>query len=45
MADLRASLKTLAPLPDDTAVLPGHNSLTPIGAERRRVFALYGDPE
>lgn len=45
MADMRASLKKLAALPDDTAVLPGHNSLTTIGAERRRVFALYGDPE
>ena len=45
MADMRASLKKLAALPDDTAVLPGHNNLTTIGAERRRVFALYGDPE
>lgn len=45
MAEMRASLKKLAMLPDDTAVLPGHNSLTTIGAERRRVFALYGDPE
>ena len=45
MADMRASLKKLAALPDDTAVLPGHNSLTTIGVERRRVFALYGDPE
>ncbi len=45
MADMRVSLKKLAALPDDTAVLPGHNNLTTIGAERRRVFALYGDPE
>lgn len=45
MADMRASLKKLAALPDDTAVLPGHNNLTTIGAERRRVFALYGDSE
>lgn len=45
LADMRASLKKLAALPDDTAVLPGHNNLTTIGAERRRVFALYGDPE
>ncbi len=45
MDEMRASLKKLAALPDDTAVLPGHNSLTTIGAERRRVFALFGDPE
>jgi glyoxylase-like metal-dependent hydrolase (beta-lactamase superfamily II) len=43
MEDMRASLKKLAALPDDTAVLPGHYSLTTIGAERRRVFAAYGD--
>ena len=42
MADMKASLKKLAMLPDDTAVLPGHNSLTTIGAERKRVFALFG---
>ena len=45
MEEMRVSLKKLAALPDDTAVLPGHNNLTTIGAERRRVFALYGDPE
>ena len=45
MAEMRASLKKLAALPDDTAVLPGHNALTTIGAERKRVFALFGDPE
>ena len=45
MEEMRASLKKLAALPDDTAVLPGHNNLTTIGAERRRVFALFGDPE
>ncbi len=39
---MKASLKKLAMLPDDTAVLPGHNSLTTIGAERKRVFALFG---
>ena len=42
MAEMRASLKKLAALPDDTAVLPGHNALTTIGAERKRVFALFG---
>lgn len=43
MADMRASIKKLAALPDDVAVLPGHNSLTTIGAERRRVFARFGE--
>lgn len=42
MTEMKASLKKLAMLPDDTAVLPGHNSLTTIGAERKRVFALFG---
>ena len=27
---------------DETIVLPGHNGLTTIGAERRRTFALWG---
>ena len=45
MDDMRASMKKLAALPDDTAVLPGHNDLTTIGAERRRVFARFGDEE
>ncbi len=39
MDEMRRSLKKLAALPDDTAVLPGHDALTTIGAERRRVFA------
>lgn len=39
--DMRASLKKLAMLPDETVVLPGHNNLTTIGAERIRVFATY----
>lgn len=43
MAEMAASIKKLAALPDDTAVLPGHNSLTTIGAERRRVFTMFGD--
>lgn len=41
-ADMAASMKKLAALPDDTAVLPGHNQLTTIGNERR-TFALFGD--
>ncbi len=41
MRAMRASLKRLAALPDDTIVLPGHESLTRIGDERRRVFAFY----
>lgn len=39
--DMRVSLKKLAVLPDETIVLPGHNDLTTIGAERVRVFAQY----
>ncbi len=42
MEQMRASVKKLAYLPDDVAVLPGHNSLTTIGAERKRVFARFG---
>lgn len=41
MNAMRRSLKRLAVLPDDTVVLPGHNDLTKIGAERKRVFAYY----
>ncbi|MEG1841075.1 MAG: MBL fold metallo-hydrolase, partial [Raoultibacter sp.] len=41
MSDMRKSLKRLAVLPDATIVLPGHNDLTTIGAERKRVFAFY----
>lgn len=41
MDDMRESLKRLAFLPDETLVLPGHNQLTTIGNERRRVFAHY----
>lgn len=43
MEQMAASVKRLAKLPDDVAVLPGHNSLTTIGAERLRVFAYFGD--
>ena len=42
MAEMAASMKKLAKLPDDVAVLPGHNDPTTIGAERRRVFARFG---
>lgn len=41
MSQMRKSLKRLAILPDETIVLPGHNELTTIGAERRRVFAQF----
>lgn len=43
--DMRASMMRLALLPDETIVLPGHNGLTTIGAERRRTFALWGSEE
>lgn len=38
---MRASLRRLSQLPDATLVLPGHNSLTSIGDEQRRVFAYF----
>lgn len=38
MPQMRASLRKLAELPDATIVLPGHNSITTIGAERHRVL-------
>ncbi len=41
ISQMRASLKRLSQLPDDTLVLPGHNSLTTIADEQRRVFAYY----
>ncbi|MGN0301910.1 MAG: MBL fold metallo-hydrolase [Anaerotardibacter sp.] len=41
LKDMRASLKKLSQLPGDTLVLPGHNSLTTIQDEQRRVFAYY----
>lgn len=41
MGAMRRSLKRLAALPDETIVLPGHESLTKIGDERKRVFAFY----
>jgi glyoxylase-like metal-dependent hydrolase (beta-lactamase superfamily II) len=40
-ADMAESMKKLAKLPDDIAVLPGHNSLATIG-NSRRVFARFG---
>lgn len=42
LSEMAASMRKLAKLPDDVAVLPGHNDLTTIGAERRRVFARFG---
>ena len=41
MRDMRASLARLAKLPDPTIVLPGHNALTTIQVEQKRVFAYY----
>lgn len=41
MGQMRASLKRLSKLPDDTLVLPGHESLTTIGTEQNRVFRYY----
>lgn len=40
-AQMKKSLKRLSQLPDDTLVLPGHNSLTTIGDEQRRVFRYF----
>lgn len=42
LEDMAASIKKIAFLPDDTVVLPGHNGLTTIAAERRRTFARFG---
>ncbi len=42
VAQMAASMKKLAKLPDDVVVLPGHNSPTTIGNERR-TFAVFGD--
>ncbi len=42
MSDMRASLRKLAELPDDTVVLPGHNGLTSIADERIRTLARLG---
>lgn len=39
--DMAASLKRLGELPDETVVLPGHNSPTTIGAERWRIIDFY----
>lgn len=40
--DMRASIKKLAALPDDTVVLPGHRSITNIKTERRATFWRWG---
>ena len=42
LSDMKHSLKKLATLPDNTIVLPGHNEITTIAAERERPFAYYG---
>ena len=41
MRDMRASLARLSKLPDSTIVLPGHNALTTIQVEQKRVFSYY----
>ena len=38
MDDMMDSLRKLSPLPDETLVLTGHNALTSIGGERKRLF-------
>ena len=39
---MREILRTkLAPLPDSTIVYPGHEGLTTIGMERRRVIQAF----
>ena len=38
---MRRSLRRLQTLPNETVVLPGHGSMTSIGAEQRRVFTFY----
>ena len=40
-ADMHASMRRLAFLPDETIVLPGHGPTTTIGAERQRTFARW----
>ena len=39
--DMKASMRKLAFLPDETVVLPGHGDSTTIGAERERTFARW----
>ena len=39
--DMKASMRKLAFLPDETVVLPGHGEATTIGAERERTFARW----
>lgn len=41
MSAMRASLRKLGKLSDKTLVLPGHNDLTSIGNERRRVIEAF----
>ncbi len=41
MPDMQRSLRRLAQLPDHTLVLPGHNALTTIADEQKRVFRYY----
>ncbi len=41
MPDMQRSLRRLAQLPGRTLVLPGHNALTTIADEQKRVFRYY----
>lgn len=41
MKQMRQSLRRLGQLPDETAVLPGHNMLTTMKAEKRTTIAYY----
>ena len=41
MKQMRQSLRRLANLPDDVAVLPGHNMLTTMKAEKRTTIPYY----
>ena len=39
--DMARSMRKLAKLPDETIVLPGHDQITSIGAERVRTIEFY----
>ena len=41
MRQMRASLRRLAELPDEVVVLPGHNNLTTMKAEKRTTIPFY----
>ena len=45
MSDMRASMRKLGTLPDETIVFPGHSELTSIGTERWRVIDYLGNQQ